>query len=76
MSVFETKQKMASVLVAKDRLKVLLVSDRINCTPDALEKLKLELYHTVSKYLSVTKEQFEVELDHSEIHIRLTGEDV
>ena len=42
MGVFETKKKTSSVLVAKDRLKVLLVSDRVNCTPDALEKIKLE----------------------------------
>lgn len=38
MSVFETIKRKPSVLIAKDRLKILLVSDRVNCTPDALEK--------------------------------------
>ena len=44
MGVFETIKRKPSVLIAKDRLKVLLVSDRVNCTPDALEKVQLELY--------------------------------
>ena len=30
MNVFETKRRNASVSVAKDRLKTLLVSDRVN----------------------------------------------
>lgn len=47
MAVFETIKRKPSVLIAKDRLKVLLVSDRVNCTPDALEKVQLELYKTI-----------------------------
>lgn len=74
MSVFETKKKNSSVLIAKDRLKILLVSDRVSCTPDTLEKIKLELYKTVSKYLDVTKENFDVQISHNDIHIKLTGE--
>lgn len=68
--------KNKSVLIAKDRLKALLVSDRVDCTPDTFEKIKLDLYHTVSKYLNVNKEYFEVKINRSDIHIRLTGEDL
>lgn len=75
MSVFETKKKTSSVLVAKDRLKVLLVSDRVNCTPDALEKIRLELYRTISKYIDVTPENFDVQISRTNIHINLTGEE-
>lgn len=75
MGVFETKKKASSVFIAKDRLKVLLVSDRVNCTPDALEKIKSELYRTVSKYMDVTPENFEVQINRTDIHIKLTGED-
>ena len=75
MGVFETKKKASSVFIAKDRLKVLLVSDRVNCTPDALEKIKNELYRTVSKYMDVTPESFEVQIIRTDIHIKLTGED-
>lgn len=75
MSVFETKKKASSVLIAKDRLKALLVSDRVNCTPDASEKMKLELYKTISKYIDVTPEEFDVQITRNNIYIKLTGED-
>ncbi len=74
MSVFETKNKTASVFIAKDRLKALLVSDRVNCTPDTLEKIKLELYKTISKYIDVPSENFDVQISQTEIHITLRGE--
>lgn len=76
MSVFETKKKNSSVMIAKDRLKVLLVSDRVNCTPDAFEKMKMELFKTISKYLDVALEEFEVQITRTDIHIKLTGEDL
>lgn len=75
MSVFETKKRNASVIVAKDRLKSLLVSDRVNCTPDTLEKIHSELYKTISKYIEVIPEEFDVKMTHSYIHIKLMGED-
>ena len=76
MGVFETKKKTSSVNVAKDRLKALLVSDRVNCTPDAFDKIKLELFKTVSKYLDVAPSEFEVQITRTDIHIKLTGENL
>ena len=75
MGVFETKRKTSSVFIAKDRLKMLLVSDRVNCTPDALEKIKLELYKTISKYIDVAPQDFNVQISRTNIHITLRGED-
>ena len=75
MGVFETKKKASSVFVAKDRLKVILVSDRVNCTPDSYDKIKLELYRTISKYLDVVQDEFDVQISRTDIHIKLTGED-
>lgn len=75
MSVFGTKKNTSSVIVAKDRLKLLLVSDRVNCTPDSYEKIKLELYRTISKYLDVVQDEFDVQISRTDIHIKLTGED-
>ena len=42
-----------SVTIAKDRLKSLLVSDRVSCTPETFEKIQSELYQTISKYLEI-----------------------
>jgi len=64
-----------SVSVAKDRMKSLLASDRINCTPDTFEKIHAELYKTISKYLEVIPEEFDVKMTRSYIHIKLMGED-
>lgn len=75
MNVFETKRRNASVSVAKDRLKTLLVSDRVNCTPDTFEKIQSELYKTISKYIEVVPEEFDVKMTHSYIYIKLMGED-
>ena len=75
MSVFEAKRQNCSVSVAKDRLKALLVSDRVNCTPDTFDKIHTELYKTISKYIEVIPEEFDVNMTHSYIHIKLTGED-
>ena len=46
-----------SVSVAKERLKNLLVSDRIQCAPDAVDRLSKDLYYTVSKYMEITPEK-------------------
>lgn len=65
-----------SVDIAKDRIKALLVSDRVNCTPDTFEKIQNELYKTISKYMPVDLDEFEVRLTRSYIYIQLIGEDL
>ena len=69
-------KRRASVPIARERLRVLLGSDRISCTSGSLEKMEHELYNVVSKYLEITKEEFEVQVTHSYIHIRITGEEL
>lgn len=66
--------KNGSVLIAKDRLKSLLVSDRVNCTPDTFEKIQSELLQTISKYFEIIPEEFDVQITNSYIHITLSGE--
>lgn len=63
-----------SVDVAKDRLRTLLVSDRIKCAPDAADRLSKDLYLTVSKYMEIKPENFQIEITRSEIHIKFMGE--
>ena len=63
-----------SVYVAKSRLKKLLISARKQCSPDAVDRLSKDLYNTVSKYVEITPENFNVEITRTDIHIRYTGE--
>ena len=63
-----------SVMIAKERLKSLLVSDRVNCTPDTINQIEKELYKTVSKYMSIDPKAFDVRITRNCIYITLTGE--
>ncbi len=48
---------------AKNRMKLLLVSERINCSPQMMTMLKNDLIHTVKKYITI---------DDTEVHILIT----
>ena len=63
-----------SVTIAKDRLRNLLITDRIQCTPDMIEFLTSDLYQTISKYIEISPEQFDVKITRTDIHIKYTGE--
>ena len=74
MNVSMTGMRKPSVVIAKSRLKTLLTSDRVNCTPDTFEKIKMDLLKTVSKYIEVEPEHFDVHMTASDIYIKLTQE--
>ena len=59
-----------SVAIAKDRLKNLLMSDRIQCTQDMTERLSKDLYQVIAKYM----EKVTIEITRNDIHIKYTGE--
>ena len=50
---------------AKDRMKLLLVSERIDCSPQMMKMLKNDMIHTVKKYITI---------DETEVKIRITQE--
>ena len=57
MNIFKKK---SSSNIAKDRLKILLISDRINCSPQTLNLIKQDLIHSISKYMSIDEEHVEI----------------
>lgn len=76
MYVFETELRTPSVPVARERLRAILASDRMQCGPDTYEQLCGELYRTVSKYMKVSERDFDVEIAHSRICITVAGEEL
>ena len=58
-------QKPKSASQAKDRLKLVLIHDRTDLTPDALEKMKNELLQVISRY---------VEIDTAAVRIQMAQE--
>ena len=65
-----------SVTIAKKRLKSLIVSDRMECTSDMIDNFTKDLYLTVSKYIEVSPEKFQIRIQRSEIQITFTGDDI
>ena len=62
MKKFKFLKKKKSSMIAKDRLKILLISDRINCSPQTLNLIKQDLIKSISKYVSVDEEHMEIVL--------------
>ena len=49
-------RKKSSGSVAKDRLKLVLVSDRTNCSPEIMEQMKNDIIQVISKYMEIDME--------------------
>ncbi|ADL12105.1 cell division topological specificity factor MinE [Acetohalobium arabaticum] len=48
--------------VAKERLELVLVHDRIDISPETLEDMKGELINVVSKYVKIEESKLEINL--------------
>ena len=62
MKKFHFFKKRTSSVIAKERLKVLLISDRINCSPHTLDLIKQDLIKSISKYMNIDEENMEIVL--------------
>ncbi|MEE1197342.1 MAG: cell division topological specificity factor MinE [Lachnospiraceae bacterium] len=56
MGVFSW-HKRKSGSIAKDRLKVLLIAERLECSPSVMVMLKNDMIQTASKYLAVDEQK-------------------
>lgn len=52
--------------VAKDRLKLLLISDRANCSPDVMENIKNDIIQVISKYMEIDAEGLDIQITQTE----------
>lgn len=52
--------------IAKDRLKLLLVSDRANCSPEVMEKIKNDIIQVISKYMEIDPEGLDIQITQTE----------
>lgn len=56
------RDKKRSAGYARDRMKLLLLSERIDCSPQMIQMLKSDLIHTVKKYLTIEEEQVKLKI--------------
>ena len=52
--------------VAKDRLKLLLISDRTDCSADMLEMIKNDIINVISKYMDIDADGLEIQITQTE----------
>ncbi len=55
-------QRRASGNIARDRLKIVLVSDRANCSPAVIENIREDLLNVLAKYVEVDTGKIEIEI--------------
>ncbi|MCM1308156.1 MAG: cell division topological specificity factor MinE [Butyrivibrio sp.] len=66
MGLMDLFKKKNSGDVAKDRLKLLLVSDRANCSPDVMEMIKNDIISVISKYMIIDTEALDIQITQTE----------
>lgn len=66
MGIADFFKKKSSGSLAKDRLKLVLVSDRANCSPDLMEKIKIDIINVLSKYVEIDREGLDIKIDQME----------
>lgn len=62
MNIFDIFKKKNSGNVAKDRLKLLLVSDRANCSPEIMEQIKNDIINVIKKYMEIDCEGLDIQI--------------
>ena len=61
---------------ARERMKVLLVSERIDCSPQMIKMMKTDLIHSLKKYIMIDEEKVTLSISqdpvilHAEIPVR------
>ena len=55
-------EKRRSAGYARDRMKLLLISERIECSPQMMKMLKSDLVHTVKKYVSIEESKVKIQI--------------
>ncbi len=67
------RNKPKSRELAKDRLQLVLVQDRINLAPDQMDRLKDELIQVISKYVEIEQDGIDISFAKSGRQSRLTA---
>ena len=62
MGFFRFLKKKHSSDQARDRLKLLLVSDRADCSLEVLEMIRNDLMQAISKYVDIDTEELEIQI--------------
>ena len=66
-TLFGRKNKSSSV--AKDRLKLVLIHDRMNCSTELLEMMRADILEVISRYVDIDTEELNIEISNMEYEV-------
>ena len=66
MGFFDFFSRNKSGNVAKDRLKLLLVSDRVSCSPEVMEMIKNDIIEVISRYMDIDAQGLDIQISESD----------
>ncbi|GAB6158217.1 cell division topological specificity factor MinE [Desulfotomaculum varum] len=67
------RESTGSKNVAKERLRLVLVHDRANISPELLTSLKNDLIKVISNYMEIDEQALEVSLDSNDQQVALVA---
>jgi len=66
MKLMDFFKRKSSKDVARDRLKLLLVSDRASCSTEIMESIKNDMIQVISKYMVIDTEGLDIQITMAE----------
>ena len=72
MKIFGKSEK-SSREIARDRLKVVLIHDRANISPEVMEHLRDDIIKVISNYMEINKQDMEITLADDENSVALVA---
>ena len=72
MKIFGRQEK-SSKQIAHDRLKVVLIHDRANISPEIMDRLKDDIIHVISNYMEIDHKEMEISLANDEDSVALVA---
>ncbi|MBP2649625.1 MAG: cell division topological specificity factor MinE [Firmicutes bacterium] len=67
------KEAAGSKQIAKERLRLVLVHDRVNVSPQFMEILKEDMIKVISNYMEINEREMEVNLTQTESSVALVA---
>jgi len=67
------KESSGSKNIAKERLRLVLVHDRVNVSPQLMETLKDDMIKVISNYMDINEREMEVNLTTSKSSVALVA---
>ncbi|MBP1764836.1 MAG: cell division topological specificity factor MinE [Firmicutes bacterium] len=67
------KESSGSKNIAKERLRLVLVHDRVNVSPQFMETLKDDMIKVISNYMEINEQEMEVSLTKSKSSVAIVA---